>query len=36
MAAVQHNGEALRHAAEELKKDKEVFMAAVKHDGEAL
>jgi len=36
MAAVAHDGHALRHASEELKNDKEIVMAAVAQDGHAL
>uniref|UniRef100_A0A6S8VFZ9 Protein kinase domain-containing protein n=1 Tax=Chaetoceros debilis TaxID=122233 RepID=A0A6S8VFZ9_9STRA len=37
LAAVTHNGKALKYAAEKLKADKEVvFVAAVTQDGEAL
>jgi len=36
MAAVKNDGDALEHASDELKADREVVYAAVKNHGEAL
>eukprot|EP00971_Amphidinium_carterae_P125340 2482908-Amphidinium_carterae.1 len=36
MAAVEADGHALRHAAEELKRDREIVLAAVEKDVSAL